>query len=586
MTTLFVSQTWLRYSHPDNANNVKLKLLQHFLGEAAKGTTIHPAMDAELVYGKKLRIKPAQLKTIGFVWFDIFSVPQADPVNQGKAIASLPAYVANAAFFLCLAGAWEHENGSVRDYRAWHKRGWCRLEQLSNALGPSPKQIILVQSRSDICTYGARGITNYEWQHWPVGEGSFTVEADRAALGPVVARLIDERMAARRAEGTEEGLRWYRMLHALRADLLRGMPIDVAPIPTLDEWLKHLGYNAANETDSKGWAPLRYAAVEGRADLASELLKRGVDVEGLLRADDAALNAFKRSSNLSQALFLDRGPVLRVLLSHGATPFRNLQGFHVLVCAYAFGHVSNLKVLQELAPHDVAMQSMDLGQKLFSGVFYGNCKEAMEWLMATFPPSVINDSIGVPMGALGQMCMGNGEFEFLSAALATGAFDVNYFDRAGGTRTYKTLAFIAGLVMRWSKNPSKMMEFLGLGAGTALHVAAFKGNLRAVDLLLAHKADVASRAHQRRMTPLHVAATMGHDEVCERLLEAGASATARDVMKLTPGAWANRRGHHELARQLLGLSRESVRVITKSRNQVAPEEAMMPVVMGSSGSGA
>ena len=44
-TTLFVSQTWLRYAHPDNESNGKLKYLQHFLREAMGGSmTIHAAM--------------------------------------------------------------------------------------------------------------------------------------------------------------------------------------------------------------------------------------------------------------------------------------------------------------------------------------------------------------------------------------------------------------------------------------------------------------------------------------------------------------------------------------------------------------
>lgn len=262
-TTLFVSQTWLSYAHPDNESNSKLSYLQHFLREAASGSmTIHCAMDGEAMgFAKQIRLTPEKTKTIAWVWFDIFSVPQNDSVNQGKAISSLPAYVANSAFFLVLAGAWEHENGSVRDYRAWYRRGWCRLEQLSNALGPKPKQIILMQSRSDIIAYGAMGITGYNWLLSGVGDGQFTVEADRAALGPVVLALINERMAARRAEGSEEGWRWYRMLHALKPTLLSGMPDQEPPIAPLEAWLEHLGYASATERDSIGLAPLRYATV-------------------------------------------------------------------------------------------------------------------------------------------------------------------------------------------------------------------------------------------------------------------------------------------------------------------------------------
>ena len=38
-------------------------------------------------------------------------------------------------------------------------RGWCRVEALSNVLARNSKQIILMQSRSDIVTYGAGGIS-------------------------------------------------------------------------------------------------------------------------------------------------------------------------------------------------------------------------------------------------------------------------------------------------------------------------------------------------------------------------------------------------------------------------------------------
>ena len=50
------------------------------------------------------------------------------------------------------------------------------------------------------------------------------------------------------------------------------------------------------------------------------------------------------------------------------------------------------------------------------------------------------------------------------------------------------------------------MAILFKPTGTALHYAAFKGNLLAVELLLEAKADVCSRKHRMGLTPLHVAA--------------------------------------------------------------------------------
>ena len=83
---------------------------------------------------------------------------------------------------MCLAPSLIHENGSMRDYRAWMSRGWCRVELISNALAPTAKQLILMQSRSDVQTYGARGISGNEWLMNPVGVADFTVEADRVAV--------------------------------------------------------------------------------------------------------------------------------------------------------------------------------------------------------------------------------------------------------------------------------------------------------------------------------------------------------------------------------------------------------------------
>ena len=84
MPTLFVSQTWLTYEHPDNKANDKLLLLQHFLREAAAGKmVVHGSMEAEITYGKKVLIPAAQTKKIAYVWFDIFSgTPHDRPLTQ------------------------------------------------------------------------------------------------------------------------------------------------------------------------------------------------------------------------------------------------------------------------------------------------------------------------------------------------------------------------------------------------------------------------------------------------------------------------------------------------------------------------
>ena len=113
MPTLFVSQTWLTYAHPDNPNNDKLRLLKSFLSEAAAGRmTVCGSMDSESTYGKeRVRLSAKQTRAIAWVWFDFWSVPQADPVLQAAAIATLPSYVGASDFFLVLTPPLAHENG-------------------------------------------------------------------------------------------------------------------------------------------------------------------------------------------------------------------------------------------------------------------------------------------------------------------------------------------------------------------------------------------------------------------------------------------------------------------------------------------
>ena len=204
MCTVFVSQTWLRRSHPDTELNVKLTLLQSFLQDASAGKKgVRPSLLSEIFWGGRLKIPAKKLRKIQYVWLDVFSIPQVDTARQGEAIASIPAYVERAAFFVCVAGPWKHENGALRDVRAWCARGWCRMELLCNLLSPQAKPLIVIQSSSDVRSHGPAGLFGRNWIISPVGRGEFTVEADRVALGPVIERLIDERMAAKRAEGTD-----------------------------------------------------------------------------------------------------------------------------------------------------------------------------------------------------------------------------------------------------------------------------------------------------------------------------------------------------------------------------------------------
>ena len=139
---------------------------------------------------------------------------------------------------------------------------------LCNGLSPVAKPLIVVQSSSAIRTYPSLGLATSLWTHSTVGTGTFTVEDDRIKLGQVMERRIDDTIKRRADEGTEEGQRWSRFLHAIKRRLLAGTGIDVPLIPK-DLWLPELSFSSPTKVDSFGWAPLTYAVIEGRVDVAA-----------------------------------------------------------------------------------------------------------------------------------------------------------------------------------------------------------------------------------------------------------------------------------------------------------------------------
>ena len=90
--------------------------------------------------------------------------------------------------------------------------------------------------------------------------------------------------------------------------------------------------------------------------------------------------------------------------------------------------------------------------------------------------------------------------------------------------------------------------------------AAGKGDVKQIQAMLAHGADVNECDHDHR-SPLHLAASEGHLAACRLLLETGANPNARDRSGATPLTHAILYGHDDVAELLhvkhatLGLNR-------------------------------
>ena len=264
----FFSHTWLGYKHPDPSGD-KQKLIAALLRGFLDGSVaIKAYWISAIVLGTK-DVPAKQCKRDmddSYVWLDYLSVPQAHRENQLKAIQSINRYIALSSKFIVLAGAWSHvDDGSVRDVRAWAERGWCRLEFLASALSPVRKAIIIAESPTCVFTYGPDGKIGRSWTHEVVGRGQFTVESDRIALGPTVEKMIDERVAQ---ADREHDLVTMRFLLARKRMLLDGTGLCPPRLPYA-EWMQQMRFNGPTDGDRDGVGPLKFAAVENRADLVS-----------------------------------------------------------------------------------------------------------------------------------------------------------------------------------------------------------------------------------------------------------------------------------------------------------------------------
>ena len=599
MNTMFLSHTWLGYEHPDPKGD-KCRLLEALLeGILAGRTQVTGYWVASVVWSdwgisaKELTRKYSD----GYVWMDYCSIPQRDRGDQGLAIDSVAGYVARAADFIVLSGAWKHEDGSVRDVRAWNERGWCRMEQFANAMSPVSKTVIVAESPTSVQSHGPWGVGFSNWMQSPVGEGTFTVESDKAKLGPSIRKLIEARKAQCDLDGD---LGFYRFLCAATSKLLGGTDVDVKELP-LDEWLAELRFSGpCDDEETTGLSPLRFAIIASRADLVAQLLERGANAECRTKQQPKGFGMklfMKGTPLIVDCCMMGRNDpaCLNLLLAHGANPraiMANKPHGHALNAAT---FISNYHLFEPLLAADPTLWQVP----------HFNCFLPFEQALQSGTPECVRFVLDHYAEQLQGLPPGVPEFLDEDGHKGIGAaHTAEWMRRMGGVMLLWTavnhrgdarvlkMVLDAGhdpngdLSAKWT-DPSKRRPPLKIWQGTCeilsdlsgvwwscsgltdkmgnwrcspLHMSALTGNLGCVELLLAYGAKPESKMHSRGLTPLHLAAMGGHQGVVDALLKAAPPgvnlARIGDNKGYTPAYRAARRGHAEIAAQLETLEKE------------------------------
>lgn len=190
-----------------------------------------------------------------------------------------------------------------------------------------------------------------------VGEGDFTVEHDRLLLAPVLMRAIRRKLLNLLRS---QDILGYRALLNLQSVHLRGLDVEgfCTPVPGFETELdlNHLdsssiqvehffyqnGFTSLNDTDSRGWFPIHYAAVGGDLLVINGLLTMRADMNCRTKKDHPALGFPPWISPLSICAFYKHNDAIGLLLSARARVETGLMAPPLMIA----GHANNPEAIR------------------------------------------------------------------------------------------------------------------------------------------------------------------------------------------------------------------------------------------------
>ena len=315
-------------------------------------------------------------------------------------------------------------------------------------------------------------------------------------------------------------------------------------------------FKSVHDGERTGSTPLRFAVMGGRCDIAAALLDEGADITAPLKHGFMSnlegcpfFEIHPGTCCLAQACVhlcpsadgssFDSSDMVQLLLSRGANIKRIQTGMPKgnmlhLSCVNSRFEVTKLLMQTDptlwRVPHAGCILPLEEVVMVGTADFVKKC-------FAEFPEQLVATKINPSGHSWCHKAVNHiGDVEVLRAVLELGA-DPNA--DPGGTITsagkwpelahpndvrmnihfpLRVVVFNIGrLVSRVSKRPPMILDRMAhsMWCCSALHNAAHQGQLACVKLLLESGARIDSTVHLRKMTPLHVAAMCGHEEVVE-----------------------------------------------------------------------
>eukprot|EP00930_Biecheleria_cincta_P082512 TRINITY_DN72232_c0_g1_i1.p1 TRINITY_DN72232_c0_g1~~TRINITY_DN72232_c0_g1_i1.p1 ORF type:complete len:658 (+),score=76.14 TRINITY_DN72232_c0_g1_i1:46-1974(+) len=512
---IFVSHEWMGFSSPDPLFEqlavLKGAICNLLEGRAQVALDILYLLEAETIQVDRAEeLNSAPL----FLWYDYFCSPQpdaqtADP-NQSedfrRAAESIPAYVELSRFFFILAPHSRHSDLPVDlSYHTWKKRGWCRAERVARAISSRASHMTIVRSATDL--QHATAVDSY---CSPVGQGHFTVEADRKRVAFALQTMVRAKlMSTLDVDSFHE----FRILSCMQTVILKGLPAD----PVLDildnadsapasasqsvakdeehswgsvhNFLSQNGFVGVSECTDVGWTPVCYAALTGQPALIKSLLELRANADIKIKNEPAL--GFSEGSHVTDlCAVLGHHEAMDLFLSE-MTNDEDVLRTALLNCTFT----DNWLGIEVLLNHGVNAQTLH-----------------------------VNNIVSLAIArSSGKVLQGLLEKKLVSTSEAAAA--ANRACVLGGSN------FCAACYL--SATPETVWLFVGLKADINSQVwkdrsSALEGQAKRFEDGLAIDCNSRFIYHAYGATPLIASVSAGNYDVAEALLDAGADANIRN----------------------------------------------------------